>query len=234
MPGLTIPQPPFPDDDGGVPPGVERAMTAYAEGRGAERDVLTALTGSRLLVPVVAVLTEAETVGGATREKESDMALPTLVGDDGRRAVLAFTSAGSLARWRPDARPVAVPARQACQAALDESAGALVVDVAGPVPYVIEGARLAVLAAGGVITGPHDDPDVLTAVHAAVDGIPGVTGVKVEPGDEAELAVRIRVAEGADGPEAVRAAAGRIAHGLRGHVSGGVQIGYVPGPGPGA
>ncbi len=234
MRGLTIPKPVFPDDDGSVPPEVERAMTAYAEGHGVERAVLTALAGSRLFVPVVAVLTEAETTGGVRREKESEMALPTLVGDDGRRAVPAFTSVGSLARWRPGARPVAVPARQACQAALDESAGALVVDVAGPVPYVIEGARLALLAAGGTVTGPHDDPDVLAAVHAAVNGVPGITGVKVEPGDQAELAVRFRLAEGADGARTVRDAAGRLAERLRGQVSGGVEIGLVPAPGPAA
>lgn len=234
MPGLTIPQPPFPDDDGGVPPEVERAMTAYTEGRGGERAVLVALAAARLFVPVVAVLTEAETAGGVTREKESDMALPTLVGADGRRAVPAFTSAASLARWRADARPVAVPTREACRAAAGESADALVVDVAGPVPYVIEGARLAVLAAGGTVTGPHDDPDVLTAVHAAVGGLPGVTGVKVEPGERAELAVTLRTAAAADGPGTVRAAAGRLAESLRGRVSGGVEIGFAPGPGPAA
>ncbi|GAA0324123.1 SseB family protein [Actinoallomurus spadix] len=190
--------------------------------------MLAALADTRLLVPVVAVLTEDETVDGLRREKESEMALPTLVGQDGRRAVLAFTSTESLARWRPDARPVAVHARQACQAAVDESADALVVDVAGPVPYAIEGARLHVLANGGAITAPHEDPDVLMAVHGAVDGLPGITGVRVEPGERAELAVRLRLADGA-GAEQVRTAADRLAERLRGHVSGGVEIGVVRG-----
>ncbi|GAA4611272.1 SseB family protein [Actinoallomurus liliacearum] len=223
-----IPQPQFPDDDGRTPAEVERALSDYAQGRAGERAVLAALAGTRLLVPVVAVLTEDETVDGLRREKESEMALPTLVGADGRRAVLAFTSTESLARWRPDARPVAVHAREACQAAVGESADALVVDVAGPVPYAIEGARLHVLANGGAITAPHEDPDVLVAVHAAVDGLPGITGVRVEPGERAELAVRLRLAEGA-GAQDVRAAADRLAEHLRGHVAGGVEIGVVPG-----
>ncbi|MEV5754145.1 SseB family protein [Actinoallomurus sp. NPDC052308] len=223
-----IPQPQFPDDDGRTPAEVERALSDYAQGRAGERAVLAALAGTRLLVPVVAVLTEDETVDGLRREKESEMALPTLVGADGRRAVLAFTSTESLARWRPDARPVAVHAREACQAAVGESADALVVDVAGPVPYAIEGARLHVLANGGAITAPHEDPDVLVAVHAAVDGLPGITGVRVEPGERAELAVRLRLAEGA-GAQDVRAAADRLAERLRGHVTGGVEIGVVPG-----
>src|SRR4051794_41870098 len=113
MVGHTIPRPQFPDDDGGAAAEVTDALSAYAEGRAGEHAVLAVLADSRLLVPVVAVLTEEETVGGLRREKESDMALPTLVGDDGRRAVLAFPSTGSLAPGRPGAPPPAAHPPQA-------------------------------------------------------------------------------------------------------------------------
>lgn len=227
MSGPTIPQPEFADDDGTAAAEVERSLRAYAQGRGGEHAVLAALADSRLLIPVVAVLTEDETVDGLRREKESEMALPTLLGDDGRRGVLAFTSADSLTRWRPDARPVAVHARQACRAALDEPADALVIDVAGPVPYAIEGARLHVLAEGGTITAPHEDPDVLAAVHAAAGDIPGVTGVQATPATQGELAIRLRLAEGADEVEVLRTAAARLSDHLRGRVTGGVEIGLI-------
>jgi hypothetical protein len=226
--GRTIPQPEFPDDDGAATAGLEAALLAYAEGRGGEHAVLAALSGSRLLVPVVAVLTEDETVDGLRREKESEMALPTLVGEDGRCGVLAFTSAGSLARWRPDARPVAVRASQACRAAVDEPADAIVIDVAGPVPYTIEGARLRVLAEGGSITAPHDDPEVLAAVHAAVAGLPGVTGVQAGPGTRGELAVRLRLADDADERAVLNTAATHLSARLRGRVTGGLELGLVP------
>jgi SseB protein N-terminal domain len=232
--GRTIPQPEFPDDDGAAPAELEAALRAHADGTGGDRPVLAALAEARLLVPVVAVLTEEETVetgktvsGGLRREKESEMALPTLVGDDGRRAVLAFTSTESLARWRPDARPVAVHARQACLAAVDEAADALVVDVAGPVPYAVEGARLRVLAEGGTITAPHEDPEVLAAVHAATAGLPGVTGVRVGPGTRAELAIRLRVADDADERAVLRSAAEHLSGRLSGQVTGGVELGLV-------
>ena len=224
MSGRNIPQPEFPDDDGTAAAALEAALRAYAEGRGGEHAVLAALGGSRLLVPVVAVLTEEESVDGLRREKESEMALPTLVGEDGRRAVLAFTSTAALARWRPDARPVAVRTRQACQAAVDEPADAVVLDVAGPVPYTIEGARLHVFAEGGAITAPHEDPYVLAAVHAAAGGLPGVTGVQVGPGTQAALAIRLRLADGADRQAALRAAAARLPEHLGGLVAGGVQL----------
>jgi hypothetical protein len=227
--GRTIPQPEFPADDGSAAPELETALRAYAEGRGGEHAVLAALNGARLLVPVVAVLTEDETVDGLRREKESEMALPTLVGDDGRRGVLAFTSTETLARWRQDARPVAVRAGEACRAALDEPADAVVIDVAGPVPYAIEGARLRVLAEGGAITAPHDDPHVLAAVHAASGGLAGVTAVQIGADTEAALTVRLRLAEDADEQAVLRTAATRLSEHLRGLVFGGVQISVIPG-----
>jgi hypothetical protein len=227
--GRTIPQPEFPADDGSAAPELETALRAYAEGRGGEHAVLAALNGARLLVPVVAVLTEDETVDGLRREKESEMALPTLVGDDGRRGVLAFTSTETLARWRQDARPVAVRAGEACRAALDEPADAVVIDVAGPAPYAIEGARLRVLAEGGAITAPHDDPHVLAAVHAASGGLAGVTAVQIGADTEAALTVRLRLAEDADEQAVLRTAATRLSEHLRGLVFGGVQISVIPG-----
>jgi hypothetical protein len=239
--GRSIPQPEFPADDGSAAPELETALRAYAEGRGGEHAVLAALNGARLLVPVVAVLTEDETVDGLRREKESEMALPTLVGDDGRRGVLAFTSTETLARWRPDARPVAVRAGEACRAALDEPADAVVIDVAGPVPYAIEGARLRVMAEGGAITAPHDDPHVLAAVHAAVHAAaggragvtagvtPGVTAIQIGPGAEAALTVRLRLADDADEQAVLRTAAARLSEHLRGLVFGGVQISVISG-----
>ncbi|WP_327590661.1 SseB family protein [Nonomuraea sp. NBC_00507] len=144
----SIPQPLDPDDDGRAAPAVAAALAAYQAGTGDATDVLNALSGARLLVPVVALLTESE-VGahGLRQEKESEMALPKLVGQDGRQAVPAFTGAEALARWRPDARPIQATTLQVCRAAVQEQAAAVVVDVAGPVPFVIEGAVLEALAA---------------------------------------------------------------------------------------
>ncbi|MER6951696.1 SseB family protein [Nonomuraea sp. NPDC000554] len=144
----SIPQPLDPHDDGSAAPAVAAALASYQDGTADATDVLTALSGARLLVPVVALLTESE-VGehGLRQEKESEMALPKLVGKDGRQAVLAFTGTDALVRWRPDARPIQASTLQVCQAAVNEQAAAVVVDVAGPVPFVIEGDVLAALAA---------------------------------------------------------------------------------------
>ena len=93
------------------------------------------------------------------------MALPTLIGNDGRRAVIAFTGTETLQRWQADARPVPVPASRVWAAAISE-ADAVVIDVAGPVPLVVEGARLHALANGEPPPLPHQDPDIAAEVAA--------------------------------------------------------------------
>ena len=147
-------QPPaFPDDDGTTSAPVAAALEAYAADRAAYPTALGALLESRLLVPVVAVLGEVEyDEHGLAHDKTSDMATVLLTGADGRQALLAFTSMATMARWRADARPVPVPARDAARAALQEQAAAVVVDVAGPITVAIEGQDLSAMARGWQLT----------------------------------------------------------------------------------
>jgi hypothetical protein len=149
----VLAEPEFPDDDGSADAAVTGALAAYdADPETGHRAALAALQDSRLLVPVVATLGEVEhDERGLAREKSSDMAAVLLTGRDGRTALLAFTSAASLQAWNADARPVAVSARQAARAALQDGADALVLDVAGPVLFAIEGRDLHDLAEGLVL-----------------------------------------------------------------------------------
>jgi hypothetical protein len=147
--GRAIPDPGFPGDAGEAAPALSAALSAYAAGSGSHVDALAAVRGARLLVPVVAVLGEAETdERGLTHEKTSDMATVLLQGADGRMALLAFTGTAALRAWDPNARPVPVTARTAAQAALQDGAAAIVVDVAGPATFVVEGEDLRGLAHG--------------------------------------------------------------------------------------
>jgi hypothetical protein len=130
------------------------------------------------------------------REKITEMALPTLIGHDGRPAVLAFTGLPALLAWQPDARPVPVPAGQVWRAAAG-TAEAVVIDVAGPVPLAVDGARLAALAAGRPVPLPEEDPDVLAAVAAAVAGEPAIAGFGLRAGDDGtDLTVELALAAG--------------------------------------
>jgi SseB protein N-terminal domain len=138
-------------DTGAVDPRVADALAAYADRPGGYAAALAALRDSRLVVPVVAVPGEVEVdAGGLAHDKSSEMATVLLTGRDGRLALLAFTGTEPLARWSGDARPVPVTARDAAGAAVAEGAAALVVDVAGPVPFVVEGDDLTTLSCGGL------------------------------------------------------------------------------------
>ena len=85
---------------------------------------------------------------GEAEHDAAEMATALLTGEDGRQALLVFTGLETLSRWRGDARPVPVAATSAARSALQEGAAALVVDVAGPTSYVLEGHLLEGLARG--------------------------------------------------------------------------------------
>jgi len=145
----TIPDPGFPGDDGTADPALTAALAAYASGHGGYAAALAALADCRVVVPVVAIAGEVEVdEAGLAHDKTSDMAAVLLTRPDGRRGLLAFSGTATLTAWDPDARPVPVTARTAARAALQEGADALVVDLAGPVRFPVEGEDLRGLAAG--------------------------------------------------------------------------------------
>jgi hypothetical protein len=149
----------FPGDTGETRPEVATVMRSYAAGQATHADVLTTLAAARVLVPVVAVLGEVEVdeagrsgargnQAGLAHDKTSDMATVLLTGADGRQALLGFTGTAPLQAWQADARPVPVSLRDAAQAAVHDGADALVLDLAGPVPFAIEGDDLRKVAEG--------------------------------------------------------------------------------------
>ena len=141
-PVTGLPAPGSPDDDGAADGRLEAALAQFATD-GAENPVLTLLSTARLLVPVVATAT-----GHADGDKDTDISAVLMRGRDGRLALLAFTCLDSMRRWNAQARPVPVPGCDAARAARAQNADALLIDLAGPVSFVVESAELAELAAG--------------------------------------------------------------------------------------
>ncbi|MFC9290959.1 SseB family protein [Streptomyces sp. NPDC057052] len=245
MANKNIPDPGFSDDDGSADPVLSAALAAWAEDRTAVGPVLEALKGARLLVPVVAVLGEVEEVseegseapwkggggrrgGGLRREKTSDMAVPTLKAGD-RTALPAFTSTASLARWDPQARPVAVPLHQALRAAAHEKADTVVLDMAGPVAFELTGPALLALAEGRTTTDPLADPAVVEAVRAAVAAEPAVLRAHLVPG-RSDGTLALVLAPDAAPAEAAQAVAERIAadETLRARLVRGLDLALLP------
>ncbi|GAA2712721.1 MULTISPECIES: SseB family protein [Streptomyces] len=233
----NIPDPGFSDDDGSADPALAAALAAWGAGRepGAERRVLGALRGARLLVPVVAVLGEVEEgPDGLKREKTSDMAVPTLQAPDGRRALPAFTSMETLRRWRADARPVAVPLHQALQAAAHEKADTIVLDLAGPVAYPLTGPALLALAEGRESTDPLADPAVTEALRTVLAACPGVLRAYLVASAEADGTLAVETDPQAAAPEVLRGVAEGVAADevLRARLVRGLDLALLP-PGAG-
>ena len=132
-----------------------------------QREVSAALLDARLLVPILATPLSAE--------HGADLALVTVIGRDGRRALPAFTSLDTLGRWRTDARPVPVRASLAAAATYDEEAVALVLDIAGPIPHTISGSRLAALAEDRAWQPAYADEQVAAVVRGHLLALAGTT-----------------------------------------------------------
>ena len=147
---LTIPDPGFAGDAGGVDPGLASAFAAYeADPAALKNHTIVVLQDARFLVPVMAQVGEVEYDDqGLAHDKSSDMSTVLMRGQDGRLALLAFTSTESLRMWNPQARPVPVPAAKAAAAAVHDNASAIVIDVAGPVTFVVAEDDLRSLARG--------------------------------------------------------------------------------------
>ncbi len=225
----NIPDPGFSDDDGSADPRLSAALAAWAEDRAAVGPVLEALKGARLLVPVVAVLGEVEEdENGLRREKTSDMAVPTLKAGS-RTALPAFTSTDSLARWDPEARPVAVPLHQALQAAAHEKADTVVLDLAGPVPFELTGSALLALAEGRSNADPLADPAVIGAVRDAVAAESAVLRAHLGPG-QADGTLALVLEPSATPADAARAVAERLAadETLRARLVRGLDLAVLP------
>jgi hypothetical protein len=226
----------FRGDDGSAEPRVAAALAAFGSGQGSEHAALCALAGSRLLVPIVATAGSGgdpapASAGGA---KDSEVCLPTLVGHDGRRAIPVFTSLEAMARWRRQARPVPTMAGEVWRADADDGC-AVVVDVAGPVPAAVDGARLAALAAGRPVPMPHEDPDVLDAVSGAATPKREIAGFRLAPGgDGADLEIRVTVRPGCAQPaasEAIRLLGTEVMAALGSRLRRGIAVTVTPPPG---
>ena len=140
-------------DTGSADPRLAAALLAYAADRSpaARAEALAAVAGARVFAAVTATSTaeHVEDGTGLRAESTAEMALLTLVGSAGGRAVPLFLDAGAAVAFRPGARPVPLPGPDACAAALEDGAVAVLVDPPG-VALVVTGADLRELAGGRV------------------------------------------------------------------------------------
>ena len=199
--GAQIPEPEFAGDDGTADAALAAVMHAWWTGQATGYDVVDVLVDCRLMVPVVAVVDEvAETEAGLTHDKSSHMATVTLVQPDGRRGLLAFTSMESLAAWDPQARGIPAGSRRVAEAAKQESADAVLIDVAGPVLYALTEPALTAVAEGRSWSRPHLDPEIHAAIDTVAAGVGGLAAHEVIDGalQKLDVLIMLEIEPGAD------------------------------------
>lgn len=163
--GRTLQPTGFEQDTGAVDPALADLL-ARLEGDApdavdtAMREVAATVAAVRLLVPVLA---EPSSDG-----REEDMAAPTLVAEDGTRALPAFSGLAALSDWDPRARPVPVTAQRAALAAVQERCQQIVIDPVGA-HLVLPSSVVWALASAREWLPAHEDPQVRRALERAVD-----------------------------------------------------------------
>ena len=239
----------FDGDDGTADPALIEVLAAARRDEAGVYAAYAALAGRRVLVPVVAVLGDteaAETLGPdgkpLRRDKDSDMAVVTLVAGDGTKALPAFTSVQALAEWGaeagyPQARPIPVSVETAAAAALQENAAVLLLDLGGPGQFEISGSALRAFAQKRKPLPPSVDPEVMEAIKRVLVGVPQIASVleSARLGQAAEdvTVLALGFVSGTD-PATLAEPLQQVAAGisddplLRDRLSGGLQIVMAP------
>lgn len=144
---LTQPNAAFIGDRGDADPTVRALIAEAASDLPASYlRAVAALCGTRLLLPVVA--SGDDSMDGPDPDRHSDLAAVSIAAADGRKALLAFTGMDALVAWEPRARPVPATLDDIAATVVETGDVALLVDSAGPVPFVIGDDLIAQLAQG--------------------------------------------------------------------------------------
>jgi len=131
--------------DRGEPDARVRTLLALA-GRGKDDYLraIAALCTARFLLPIVAVGDDSSDRPDPDRHAELGAVLLTTA--DGSTGMPVFTGLDALSAWQPGARPVPCRLDEVAATARQAGAVALLVDLAGPSPLVIEDGLISELA----------------------------------------------------------------------------------------
>lgn len=171
-------------DDGRADPALLEALRRFGLREVGEREVVDALRGARLLIPLIAALGELG-VGehGHLVDKSQELSIVTVAGPDGRTVLPAFTSVDAMRRWNPDARPVPADAVRVALAAASERTELVVLDPASDTEFVVRRPAVWAVARGEDWSPSYLDDAVLAEFMRAVAPEPAVETVRLEPGD---------------------------------------------------
>lgn len=141
---LGQPSAAFAGDRGDADTLVRQLIADASDQLGYARAVV-ALCTARLIMPIVAT---GDDTPHADPDRHAEMAAVSVTNAEGEKALLAFTGIDAQLAWDAAARPLLCTLDDLAATVSEAGAVALVLDIAGPVPFTIEGEMLAPLSAG--------------------------------------------------------------------------------------
>lgn len=147
---LTQPNQRWLGDHGDADPAVREALrlagAAQPDPTTGYLRAVVALGGARLLMPIVA--DGDDSMEGPDPDRHAEMAAVSLTNATGERALLAFTGLDALTAWNSSARPVPGTLDDVAATVAEAGSDVLLLDVAGPTPFVVGQDLLVELARG--------------------------------------------------------------------------------------
>jgi SseB protein N-terminal domain len=193
------------DDDGSAPPKLLEALKRFRSRELGEAEVVDEVRASRLLIPLVARLGEADvSPTGHLVDKSQELSIVTVNGPDGRSVLPAFTSVAAMSRWNPAARPIPADGGRVALAAASEGTDLVVLDPTSETEFAIRRPALWAMAKDEGWLPSYLDEGVLAEFMSAADGEDAIMAIQLAPGDPdarlagPELLVQLSLADGLD------------------------------------
>lgn len=175
---------PSPDDDGSASPELLAAIAGFRDGATGEAAVVAAFRASRLLIPLLAELSEAGVnAHGKKVDKSQELSIVTVKGPDGRTVLPVFSSVASMAAWNTKARPVPAAGPRVALAAAGEGTDLVVLDPTSPTEFALRRPALWAIAQERDWTPSYLDPEVAAEFAMSVIDEPAVTSLVLTAGD---------------------------------------------------
>ncbi|HEY4151954.1 MAG TPA: SseB family protein [Pseudolysinimonas sp.] len=188
--GRSFHENPGAGDDGSAPPRLLEALKRFRARELGVADIVAALHGERLLIPLVAVRgAEGVEVHGELVDKTQELSIVTVSGPDGRNVLPAFTSVAALSVWDAAARPIPIEAARVALAAASEGTPLIMMDPGSPTEFAIRAPAFEAVATGTPWTPSFADETVLDAFLVSSATEDAVRAIQLAPGDpDARLA----------------------------------------------
>jgi hypothetical protein len=172
-------------DDGSAPAQLIAALRAFREGAANAELVVDAIRESRLLIPLLAELTESE-VGpnGQKVDKSADLSIVTVATPDEQNGLPVFSSVAAMQRWNPQARPVPADARRVALAAVVEENTRIILDPESETEFAIRRPAIAAIAQDLSWVHPSRNQAVRDAIAKVTNSVEEFLSFDLTDGDQ--------------------------------------------------